>query len=104
MNTPAMYKAQPTLLAIYMGTICVTVSRNWNFNCPSSVNVFHIMLCVKPAQYMGITYRMIPIVPIQKWVPASFFEYSFVFHIFGTSQYKTPKVKKPFHPRAPTCT
>lgn len=65
-NAPVKYNVPPTLRAIYIGTILVTVSKNWNFNWPSGVKFFHIRLCVNPAQYKGTAYRMIPMVPNQK--------------------------------------
>ena len=52
-SAPIRYIPPPMLLVTYIGIILVTVSRNWNFSCPSGVKVFHIMLWVNPAQYNG---------------------------------------------------
>src|SRR5215813_11699687 len=98
------YRVPPILRVTYIGIIWVTVSRNWNFNWPSSVKVFHICAWAKPAQYNGTAYSTIPMVPSQKWLVANFFEYSGVPHIRGTSQYNIPNAIKPFQPKPPICT
>ena len=54
------------------------------------------------ATYIGKAYIMIPSVPIQKCRFANPVENNLVLNILGTNQYIIPKVKKPFHAKAPT--